>query len=117
VRHRDILGLLQFSFPFFSKPTKDVRPAKILGIPLGEVFPLFGQIIQRKDRRDRTHWYASAAVDAFDWVNVQHFFLCERSCILLGMNAIYRAGINAGGVFGPDAGFGNNESHKPPHPI
>jgi hypothetical protein len=33
------------------------------------------------------------------------------------MDAIYWAGIDAGGVFCPDAGFGNDVGHKPPRPI
>jgi hypothetical protein len=33
------------------------------------------------------------------------------------VDAIYGAGIDAGGVFCPDARFGNNEGHKPPPPI
>jgi hypothetical protein len=37
--------------------------------------------------------------------------------ILLGMDAIYRTGIDAGSVFGSDAGFGNDIGHRPPPPI
>src|SRR5437773_976884 len=33
---------------------------------------------------------------------------------LLGVNAIYGAGIDAGSVLHPDAGLGNNVCHRPP---
>src|SRR5437762_4408788 len=35
------------------------------------VLPLLGQIVQRKNRRDRTDGHASAAVDTFHGVNVE----------------------------------------------
>jgi hypothetical protein len=37
--------------------------------------------------------------------------------VLLGVDAIYGTGIDAGSVFGADAGFGNDIDHRPPPPI
>jgi len=85
--------------------------AEILGVALGKVLPFFRQIVQCENRRHRTHRYAGAAVDALDWINVQHLFFGVTGCILLGMNAIHRTSIDASGVFGPDAWFCNYVCH------
>ncbi len=50
------------------------------------------------------------------------WFACARGpetgvvvrCVLLWVDAIYGAGIDAGGVFCPDARFGTNEGHRTP---
>jgi hypothetical protein len=40
-----------------------------------------------------------------------------RILVLLGVDAIYGTGVDAGGIFGPDAGFGNDKRHMSPPPI
>ena len=41
----------------------------------------------------------------------------RRVVVFLGVDAIYRTGVDAGGIFGSDAGFGDGISHGPPPPI
>jgi hypothetical protein len=84
----------------------------VLGIALSELFPLFGQIIQREDGRDRTHRHTSPAVNALNRVDIEHLFLSERGLILLGMNTIDRTSINASSVLGADAWLCNYVGHK-----
>jgi len=57
------------------------------------------------------------ALDGID-VELRHFIEAGKAIIVgrafLGMDAIYGAGIDAGGVLHPDAGLGNDVSHRPP---
>src|SRR6266852_8944738 len=84
------------------------------------VLPLFGKVIQRKNRGDRTDRHAGPKIDAFHGINVELGDLIEArtavivSRVFLRVNAIYGAGIHAGGVFCPNAGFGNDIGHGPP---
>jgi hypothetical protein len=84
------------------------------------MFPLLGEIIQRKNRGDRADGHACAAIDTLHWIDVElrDFFKAGAAIligrVLLGMDAIYRAGINTGSILDPDAGFGNDIGHKPP---
>src|SRR6266852_1390551 len=81
------------------------------------VLPLFGKVIQRKNRGDRTDWHAGPTIDAFHGINVELGDLIEArtavivSRVFLRVNAIYGAGIDASGVFCPNAGFGNDIGH------
>src|SRR5580658_6277949 len=84
---------------------------EVLRVPLGVLFPLFRQIVEREDGRDRTHGHAGAAVDAFHGIDIQHLFGPVLVGVLLGMNAVHRTRINTGGVFGSDTGFGNYVGH------
>src|SRR5262249_9135618 len=84
----------------------------VVGVDLGEVLPLLGQIIFSEDRLDGAGRLASSAVDALGWVNVEHFRALEIGFILARMNAINGADVNARGVFGAYAGLGYNVSHK-----
>ena len=64
-----------------------------------------------------------SAVDAFHGVNVELGHSLESGAtvviarVFLRVDAIYRTGVNAGGIFGSDAGFGDNIGHRPPPPI
>jgi hypothetical protein len=78
---------------------------KVLGVALLEVLPLFRQVVHCEDGRDRADWDAGAAVDALDRVNIDHFLFAECGLVFLGVNAIDRACIHAGGVLGSNAGF------------
>src|SRR5207249_1352852 len=86
----------------------------------GVVFPLLGQIVQRENRGDWADGYARAAINALHGVNVKlrDFLECWPAVVvgrvLLGVDAIYGAGIDAGGVLHPNAGLGNDIRHKPP---
>jgi hypothetical protein len=86
------------------------------------VLPLLRNIIEGEDRRDRAHRHASTAVDTLHRINIElRDFLEARTAVLirrvlLGMDAINGAGIDASAVLQPDAGFGNDIGHGPsPH--
>src|SRR5580658_1054705 len=85
---------------------------EVLRVPLGVLFPLFRQIVEREDGRDRTHGHAGAAVDAFHGIDIQHLFRRILVGVLLGMNAIHRTGVHTSGVFGSDAGLSNHVGHR-----
>src|SRR6266853_751314 len=87
-------------------------PPEVLRIPLGVLFPLFRKVVEGEDGRDRTHRNAGAAVDALHGIDIQHLLGPELLRVLLGMNAIHRTGVNAGSIFGSDAGLGNHVGHK-----
>jgi hypothetical protein len=65
----------------------------------------------------------SSAIDAFHGIDVELGHVVEFGSavvvarVLLGVDAIYRTGVDAGGVFGSDAGFGNDISHRLPPPM
>src|SRR3569833_4150392 len=61
-----------------------VLPLEVVGVRLGEVGPFFGQIVQRENGGDRTDGNAGAAVDAFDWIDIDHFDGREVGLILFG---------------------------------
>jgi len=84
----------------------------VLGVALGERLPLLWQIVQGKDRRHRAHRHASATIDALDGIDVEHFFLGERRFVLLRMDTIHGAGIDASSVLRPDARFCDYICHK-----
>ena len=86
--------------------------AEELGVLLGELGPLLGEIVRRKDRGNGANRHASAAIDTFDRVDVKHLGVSELPFILLRMNAIYRASVDAGGILGSNAGLCNYICHK-----
>src|ERR1035441_388618 len=86
--------------------------AEVCGVLLGEVSPLLGQVILRKDRGNRAGRYACTAVDALDWIDEQLVRLAEAGFVFFGVNAIDRAGVYTGGVFGADTGFCNDVCHR-----
>lgn len=96
---------------------------RVTFVQFGILLPLLGQVIQRKDRGDRADRYTGAAVDTLHWIDVKLRDLVEAgpailvSRILLRVDTVYRAGIDAGSVFCFDAGFGDDEGRKPPPPI
>lgn len=86
--------------------------AEVLRVLLRKLFPLLWQVVERKDRRNGAHGHTSAAVNAFDRVYIEHLFGSVLFGILLRMNAVHRAGVNARGVFCTDTGLGNYVGHK-----
>jgi hypothetical protein len=80
-------------------------------IDLGKVLPLLGQIILSKDRRHWANGDTSATINALDWVDEKLSLGCESVFILARMNAVNRAGIHTGGVFGSDARFSDYVCH------
>ncbi len=89
-----------------------ILTAKILGVPLSEGFPLFRQVIQRENRGHRADGNTGSAINAFDRVDVQHFFFGECRGILLRMDTIHRACIHTSGVLSADARLCNYVCHK-----
>ena len=89
-----------------------ILPAKILGVPLSESFPLFRQVIQRENRGHGANGNTSSTINALNRVDVQHFFFRVRWRILLGMDTIHRAGIHACRVFGSNTRFCDYVSHS-----
>ena len=87
-------------------------PSEVIRVHLREVRPLVRKIVEGEDRRDGADRHASAAIDAFHWIDVQHRFRLEFGIVLLGMNAIDRAGVHARRVFHADTGFRNHIGHR-----
>ena len=62
-----------------------------------------GHVFLGEDRADWASWDASAAIDALVWVDVE--------LIVAFVDAFDWANLDAGAVFGSDAGLGNNVCH------
>jgi hypothetical protein len=78
------------------------------------VLPFLRQVVQGKNRGHRADRYAGATIDAFHRVNVELWNVVECWAtvvigrVLLGVDAIYGTGVNAGGVFVPMQGSAMN---------
>src|SRR5579864_5582059 len=87
------------------------------------LLPLLRQVVQRENGGYRADWDTSATIDAFHRINVELGNTVECgatvviSCVLLRVNAIYGTGVDTGGVFGSDAGLGNDIGHRLPLPV
>ena len=79
--------------------------AEVAGVLFGEMGPFFRQIVCRKDGRNRARRNAGAAVDALDRIDEELIGIAVTVLILFGVDAVYWAGVHAGCIFGPDAGF------------
>jgi hypothetical protein len=86
--------------------------AVVLGILVGEFFPFVREIVESEDGGNRANRYARAAVNAFNRINIKHVRAFKLRLILLGMYAVNRAGVHAGGIFGSNAGLCNYICHK-----
>src|SRR5215813_11751561 len=86
--------------------------AEVFGVDLSIVLPLFRQIVQGKNRRDRTHRNASTAINTLDRIDEQHVRAFKLGLVFLRMYAIYGTGIYTRRVLGPDARLRNNVCHK-----
>jgi hypothetical protein len=86
------------------------------------LLPLFRQVVQYENRGYRADWNTGATIDAFHRINVElgNTVECGTTVVvvrvLLGVDAVYGTGVNAGCVFRSDAGFGNDIGHRPPPP-
>jgi hypothetical protein len=79
------------------------------GVDFGEL-RLFGrEFIQREHRIGWAHRHAGAAIDAIIRIHVELGRFRETGLILLGMNAVHRASLNAQFVF--RTSVRNNVSH------
>src|SRR5690242_17143464 len=86
--------------------------AKVLRVALGVFLPLLRQIIEGENRGDRADRHAGAAINALDRIDVKHLLRGVLIVVLLGMDAVDRAGINASRVLRANAGFCYDVSHK-----
>src|SRR5579864_1218630 len=113
--------------PSYAKGTPHENPLRLvavfgrsglalLGVPVrvnrGKVSPLLRQIFQGKDRRHRADRDAGAAVNAFHGTDVQLRLVLEFGFIFSRMDAIDRADVDAGGVFGSDTGLSDYVRHR-----
>ena len=82
------------------------------GILLCKVRPLFRQIIDGKDRRNRAGRHACATVNTLNGIDEELIRLGVAVFVLLGVDAIDGTGVHAGGVLGADTGFCNHVCHQ-----
>jgi hypothetical protein len=85
--------------------------AEVRRVLLSEVGPLLRQIVRGKDCRNRAGRNTSAAVDALDRIDEELIGRGESVFVLLGVDAIDRTRVYAGGVLGADTRFCNHVSH------
>jgi hypothetical protein len=71
------------------------------------MLPLLRHVFITVDCFDRAGWLASAAVNTLVRIDIEVFYCLEFSLIFAGMDAIYRADINASRILRADAGFAN----------
>jgi len=66
------------------------------------------------DGCDRSNRHASAAVDAFLGMDIQHRRGCKFRLAFPRMNAVHRTHVDAGGVLRANAGIGDDKGHRVP---
>jgi hypothetical protein len=79
--------------------------------------PLFGQIVAGENSRHRADGNTGTAVDTFHGIDEELVGFGILRFIFLGINSIYRAGIDAGCVLGSNAGFRDHVSHNYHSPV
>jgi Tfp pilus assembly protein PilF len=86
-------------------------PPVVGGVARGEALPLFRQIVERENGGNRTDGNARAAIDAFHRIDVEQLLVGVGRLVLLRVNAVDRAGVDAGGVFRPNTGLSDYVCH------
>jgi hypothetical protein len=84
------------------------------GVLLLKFSPFFRQIISRIDSRDGADRNARAAVNALDRIDEELIGLAMIALILLGVDAVHRASIDARGILRSDARLCDYICHKTP---
>jgi len=84
---------------------------EVVGIDCRKMFPLLGGVIFSKDGLDRARRLASAAINAFIRMYVEHFGRLECGLVLARMDAIDRTNIHTSRILRPYAGLSNNVCH------
>src|SRR4249920_319794 len=92
-------------------PSADSLFSVIRRVLCGEIGPFLGQIVQCEDGRDWAHRDAGAAVDTLYGIDVEQFRCFIGRLVLLRMNAIDRAGVDAGSIFGSNTRFSDYVGH------
>src|SRR5664279_2952750 len=81
---------------------------RVLG---GELRPFLGQIVESEDGRHGAYRYAGAAVDTLYRIDVEQFGVRVGGLVLLRVNAIDRACVDAGSIFGSNTRFSDYVCH------
>src|SRR5579875_3890074 len=87
------------------RSTSKHLPSEVCRVLVAELHPLVRQIVTRVDRRHRANRYARAAINALYRVNKQLVHVRMTCLVLLRVDAVHRASIDAGRVLGANAGF------------
>jgi hypothetical protein len=82
-----------------------------VSVDLDVLAPFGGDIVLRKDRLHGAFVDAKTAVNAGVWVDVQLLLDPVLPFLLRWVNAVDGANLDAGGVLGSDAGFGDDVCH------
>src|SRR5579862_13622 len=85
---------------------------EVAGILSDVVLPLLGHLVERENRFDGARGHARAAVDALIRMDVQHLGGFECGLVFTRMNTVHGTDVDAGRVFGANAGLGNNVGHS-----
>src|ERR1700722_7527143 len=83
----------------------DALTAVVSGVLFLEGGPLLGQVVARIDGRNRADGDAGSAVDALDGIDEKLVALAVAALVLLGVDAVHRAGIHTGRILRADARF------------
>jgi hypothetical protein len=89
----------------FSAPNH--ASAKMIGVDLNVMLPLFRDVFVAVDRLDRAGRLAGATINAFIRMDKKLLGGFEISLILARVDAIHGADVNTGRVLRADAGFAN----------
>lgn len=81
----------------------------MLVVDLRKLAPLGGQVIECKDRGDRTNGHARATIDPLLWIDVSLWCVFKFALVLLRMDAIDWASIHACRILYADAGLGDRK--------
>lgn len=89
----------------------DLLPPEIISVDFRKAAPLFRQIIQRENRRNRANRHTRSAIDALHRIDIDHVVLGEAGFVFLGVDAIDRASVHTGAVLRADTRFCNDVCH------
>ena len=103
-------GYLECDLPALEYEFANLTPEE-LGVLLGEICPFFGEIVESKDGGYGADGDTGAAIDALDWIDIEHLLAFELWFVFLGVDAIHRAGVDAGTILSSDTRFGDYVSH------
>src|SRR5579863_4946153 len=84
----------------------------VLRVNLGEILPLFRQVIQGEDSGDGADRHARATVNALHRIDIELFQFREFLFVLARVDAVNRANVHAGSVFGIDTRLSDDIRHE-----
>ena len=95
VAHQPVVVPRQVCGDGACRPLVEVR-----GVQFGETGRLHREFFQGEDGISGANRYAGAAIDTFDRVYVELRGICKPLLVLLGVDAVHRAGLHAQFVLG-----------------